>query len=115
LATSGLQNGWFTLPDTNTISGFRSRYASNYGGNPHPLAGYAYDGVAAVGALLATGSSDALTRTKLTRRGGFAGVNGVFRLLPDGTNQRGLAIAEVRGGKAVVIDPAPRGFGGPGS
>ena len=115
LATSGLQGGWFTLPDTSSIAAFRSRYVSNYGKNPHPLAGFAYDGIAAVGALLATGDSDALTRTKLTRTDGFAGVNGVFRLLPDGTNQRGLAIAEVRDGQAVVISPAPRGFGGSGS
>ncbi len=114
LAIPGLQGGWFTLPDTGSISAFNSRYTSNYGTKPHPLAGFAYDGIAAVGALLATGSSDALTRSKLTRSGGFAGVNGVFRLMPDGTNQRGLAIAEVREGKAVVIDPAPRGFGGAG-
>lgn len=114
LATPGLQGGWFTLPDTGSISAFRSRYTASYGKQPHPLAGFAYDGIAAVGALLATGSSDALTRSKLTRSGGFAGVNGVFRLMPDGTNQRGLAIAEVREGQAVVIDPAPRGFGGAG-
>jgi len=115
LATAGLQGGWFTLPDTSAISAFRSRYTSSYGAAPHPLAGFAYDGVAAIGALLATGDSNALTRRKLTRSDGFAGVNGVFRLLPDGTNQRGLAIAEVRDGKAVVISPAPRGFGGSGS
>ena len=115
LATSGLQGGWFTLPDTSSIAAFRSRYTARYGVSPHPLAGFAYDGVAAIGALLATGDTDALTRSKLTRSDGFAGVNGVFRLLPDGTNQRGLAIAEVRDGTAVVIDPAPRGFGGSGS
>ncbi|MBL4751615.1 MAG: penicillin-binding protein activator [Amylibacter sp.] len=115
LTTAGLQGGWFTLPDTNSITAFRSRYASSYGAAPHPLAGFAYDGIAAVGALLATGDPAALTRSKLTRRDGFAGVNGVFRLLPDGTNERGLAIAEVRDGKAVVISPAPRGFGGSGS
>ncbi len=115
LSTSGLQGGWFTLPDTSSIAAFRARYTSNYGIAPHPLAGFAYDGVAAIGALLATGDGDALTRTKLTRSDGFAGVNGVFRLMPDGTNQRGLAIAEVRDGTAVVISPAPRGFGGPGS
>jgi len=115
LATSGLQGGWFTLPDTSSIAAFKSRYNANYGAAPHPLAGLAYDGIAAIGALLATGDTDALTRTKLTRTDGFAGVNGVFRLLPDGTNQRGLAIAEVRDGQAVVISPAPRGFGGSGS
>ncbi len=115
LVTSGLQGGWFTLPDTSSIAAFKSRYTANYGTAPHPLAGFAYDGIAAIGALLATGDTDALTRTKLTRTDGFAGVNGVFRLLPDGTNQRGLAIAEVRDGQAVVISPAPRGFGGSGS
>jgi hypothetical protein len=112
LMTSGLQGGWFTMPDTSAITGFKSRYSTNYGTSPHPLAGFAYDGIAAIGALLATGDADALTRSKLTRSDGFAGVNGVFRLLPDGTNQRGLAIAEVRDGAAVVIAPAPRGFGG---
>ncbi|MEH6359155.1 MAG: penicillin-binding protein activator [Amylibacter sp.] len=115
LVTSGLQGGWFTLPDTSSIAAFKSRYTAHYGEAPHPLAGFAYDGIAAIGALLATGDTDALTRTKLTRTDGFAGVNGVFRLLPDGTNQRGLAIAEVRDGQAVVISPAPRGFGGSGS
>ena len=115
LDTPGLQGGWFTLPDTSAMSAFTSRYSATYGESPHPLAGFAYDGIAAIGALLATGSSDALTRTKLTRPDGFAGVNGVFRLLSDGTNQRALSIAEVRDGKAVVIDPAPRGFGGAGS
>ncbi len=115
LDTPGLQGGWFTLPDTSAMSAFTSRYSAAYGESPHPLAGFAYDGIAAIGALLATGSPDALTRTKLTRPDGFAGVNGVFRLLSDGTNQRALSIAEVRDGKAVVIDPAPRGFGGAGS
>ena len=38
--------------------------------------------------------------------------NGVFRFLPDGTNERALAVAQVRNGQAVVIDPAPRNFGG---
>ena len=115
LATSGLQGGWFTMPGTNAMTAFKSRYNASYGASPHPLAGFAYDGIAAIGALLATGEADALTRTKLTRTDGFAGVNGVFRLLPDGTNERGLAIAEVRDGTAVIIDPAPRGFGGSGS
>jgi len=38
----------------------------------------------------------------------------VFRLLPDGTNARGLAIAEIRDRAVNVIDPAPRRFGGAG-
>ena len=38
----------------------------------------------------------------------------VFRLLGDGTNQRGLAVAQVEGGKIVVVEAAPSSFGDAG-
>ncbi|NNF72692.1 MAG: penicillin-binding protein activator [Rhodobacteraceae bacterium] len=114
LALDGLQGAIFAVPDPALSAQFRARYQAAFGGVPHPLAGLAYDGVAAIGALLATGQSDALTAPALTRPAGFAGVNGVFRLLPNGTNERGLAIAQVQDKQVVFIDPAPRSFGLPG-
>jgi hypothetical protein len=114
LALPGVQGGWFALPDPAMSSRFEARYAAAYGAPPHPLAGLAYDGIAAIGALLKTGRSDALTRTSLTQGSGFVGVNGVFRLRADGTNQRSLAIARIENGEARVIDPAPRSFGSAG-
>lgn len=110
----GVQEGWFALPDPSLTANFESRYNSAYGTPPHPLAGLAYDGIAAIGALVKSGQSDALTVTALTQGSGFAGVNGVFRLRADGTNERGLAIATIRENQVVVIDPAPRSFGGAG-
>ena len=56
----------------------------------------------------------ALTGAALTQGQGFVGVNGVFRLLPNGTTERGLAIAQVQNKEIVVIDPAPRSFAGAG-
>ena len=47
---------------------------------------------------------------QLTRPTGFSGVDGLFRLLSDGTCERGLAILEVREGGPQVIDPAPSSF-----
>jgi len=111
----GLQGSVFAMPDTNASTIFSQNYAAAHGSQPHILAGKAYDGLRAVGTLLGTGARDALTRTKLIRPAGFSGANGVFRFLPDGTNQRALAIAELRGNKIFVISPAPRGFGGSGS
>ncbi len=110
----GMQGAWFALPDPGLTQQFQSRYFAAYGTAPHPLAGLAYDGIAAIGALIATGSSDALTAPQLTRASGFAGVNGVFRLRPNGTNERGLAVAEILNKQVVILDPAPRSFGGPG-
>ncbi|HZP08977.1 MAG TPA: penicillin-binding protein activator, partial [Methyloceanibacter sp.] len=50
------------------------------------------------------------SQAQLTRSTGFAGVDGLFRLLPDGTCERELAILEVHEGGPVVIDPAPSSF-----
>jgi ABC-type branched-subunit amino acid transport system substrate-binding protein len=115
LSVPGLRNGWFALPDPGLTAAFQSRYAAAYGGAPHPIAGLAYDGIAAIGALAQSGRADALGTSGLTQGQGFAGVNGIFRFRSDGTNQRGLAVAQIQNGQVVVIDPAPRAFGGAGS
>ncbi len=113
LALPGVQGGWFALPDPGRAGQFSSRYQSAYGAAPHPIAGLAYDGIAAIGALAS--QERGLGTGDLTQGAGFQGTSGIFRLLPDGTNQRGLAVATIRDRKMVIVDPAPRAFGGAGS
>lgn len=108
LTLSGLQGGWFALPDPALTSRFQARYQGAYGNPPHPLAGLAYDGVAAVGALAA--KDLAPTRSNLTQSSGFAGVNGVFRLKANGTNERALAVAQVINSQVRIVDQAPKSF-----
>ncbi len=114
LALPGVQGGWFALPDPGASAAFNSQYQAAYGSAPHPLAGLAFDGIAAIGALVSRGNADALSRAALTQGSGFQGASGIFRLRSDGTNQRGLAIATIRNNQVTVISPAPRGFGGTG-
>lgn len=114
LALPGVQGGLFALPDQAMITNFETRYQGVYGTTPHPLAGLAYDGIAAIGALVASGNSNALTKQALTARQGFQGTSGIFRLLPNGLNERGLAVAEVRSNNVVVVENAPRSFAGSG-
>ncbi|WP_413872320.1 penicillin-binding protein activator [Albidovulum sp.] len=114
LSLPGLQGGWFALPDPGLAAQFNARFAAAYGEQPHPIAGLAYDGIAAIGALAKSGRADALGAASLTQGSGFAGVGGVFRLLSDGTNERGLAVAQIQNAQVVVIDPAPRSFAGAG-
>jgi len=114
LSLPGVQGGWFALPDPALSSQFQARYQTAFGEPPSPLAGLAYDGIAAIGALVQSGNSGALTASGLTQGAGFVGVNGIFRLLADGSNERGLAVAEVRNNQVNVIDPAPRSFAGAG-
>lgn len=114
LELPGVQGGWFALPDPNLYQSFKGRFETAFGTPPHPIAGLAYDGIAAIGALVKQGKSDALTAGALTQGSGFVGVNGIFRLRGDGTNERGLAVAEIQNNQVVVIDQAPRSFGGTG-
>jgi hypothetical protein len=114
LQLRGLQEGWFALPDPTMAARFEARYTATNGQAPHPIAGLAYDGIAAIGALLASGQAEALTQASLTQAQGFAGVTGIFRLRADGTNERGLAVATIRNNAVVVLDAAPRAFGGAG-
>lgn len=114
LALPGLQGGLFALPDQAMSGLFENRYNAAYGSQPHPLAGLAYDGIAAIGALMATGNANALTKQALTSPQGFQGTAGIFRLLPNGLNERGLAVATIRNNQVVVLEQAPRSFGGAG-
>ena len=114
LGLPGLQGGWFAMPDPGLFQQYQARYQAAFGSAPHPISGLAYDGIAAIGALVKQGKANALTGAALTQGSGFVGVGGIFRLSSDGTNDRGLAVAEVRSGQMVVIDAAPRSFGGAG-
>ncbi|WP_417719450.1 penicillin-binding protein activator [Salipiger sp.] len=110
----GADGAWFTMPNQSMQQAFASRYRAAYGAEPHPLAGLAFDGIAAIGALVKQGRRDALTGGALTQGSGFQGTGGVFRLKSDGTNERGLAIATVRNNQVVILDPAPSSFSGAG-
>jgi ABC-type branched-subunit amino acid transport system substrate-binding protein len=114
LSLPGLQGGWFTLPDPTRYPQFVTRYQAAYGSAPEPIAALAYDGIAAVGALVRQGNANAFSSAGLTQGAGFEGVSGIFRFLPNGTNERGLAVMQVQNGAAVVLEPAPRSFGGGG-
>ena len=113
LTQPSLQGGAFAAPDPGLLAAFEARYRGTYGEEPSAAASYAYDAVAAVGALIAEARNSGgspFSTARLTQPAGFAGVNGPFRFLPNGMNQRNLAIIEVRDGQAVVTERAPRSF-----
>jgi hypothetical protein len=113
LALPSLQGGVFAAPDPSLVAAFEGRYRTAYGEAPHELAGLAFDGIHAVGAMIAEARArggSPFSTARLTAPAGFAGAYGPFRLLPDGRAQRNLAIVEVRDGSAVVIERAARSF-----
>ncbi|MEH6831248.1 MAG: ABC transporter substrate-binding protein, partial [Sulfitobacter sp.] len=114
LAIPGIQGGWFALPDPGASAAFAARYTAAYGERPLDIAGLSFDGIAAIGSLVKSKKGSALTGAALTQGAGFRGANGIFRLLKDGTNERGLAVATIRNNQVVLLEAAPKAFGGAG-
>jgi len=101
-----LEGAWFAAPDAQDRLGFTQRYQAKFGQLPKPLADIPYDAAALARNLSGTGGYriDALTRAD-----GFAGVDGLFALMPDGHVRRGLAIFQIQpGGGARIVQPAPK-------
>ncbi|MBF9049056.1 ABC transporter substrate-binding protein [Roseobacter sp. HKCCD9010] len=109
LELSGLQGGWFALPDPSAAAQFNARYEAANGTPAHILAAIGYDAMRAVAETAAT--QGRLGVAELTASSGFAGANGVFRLRADGTNERAMAVVQVENNQVAVIDPAPRRLG----
>ena len=107
-----LTGAWFPGPNPKGWRGFTQRYVKTYGKTPPRLASLAYDAVSLAVSLSNNPPGSRYTQPQLTRGSGFAGVDGLFRLMPDGTSQRGLAILEVQRFGTKVIDTAPSSFGG---
>jgi branched-chain amino acid transport system substrate-binding protein len=105
-----LRGGWYPAPDPAGWSNFVNRYSKTYGSAPPRIASLAYDAVSLAVSLSQNPLGQRYTYSQLTRPSGFTGVDGLFRLLSDGTSERGLAILEVREGGPRVIDPAPSSF-----
>jgi ABC-type branched-subunit amino acid transport system substrate-binding protein len=105
-----LVGGWYPAPDPKGWNSFAQRYAKTFGGTPPRISSLGYDAMSLAVSLSQNPPGQRYSFSQLTRPSGFAGVDGLVRLLPDGTSERGLAILEVRSGSPSVISPAPRSF-----
>lgn len=102
-----LIGAWYAAPDPGGWSDFSQKYAKSYGSAPPRIASLAYDAVSLAIAAAGGGSDQKIGPAELTRGSGFTGVDGAFRLLPDGSTDRALAILEVQKFGAGVIDAPP--------
>jgi branched-chain amino acid transport system substrate-binding protein len=114
-AEQGTQGAWFAAPDPAGFRAFSGRYRSRYGADPVRPATLAYDAVSLVAALVKTQGPARFAEETLTNNSGFAGIDGVFRFRPDGTNQRGLAVMRVTSSGGQVVSPAPKAFSASGT
>jgi len=110
-ASPKLQGGLYAAPDPSGFRAFATRYRAKFGTEPVRTATLAYDAVALVAALARTQGGQRFTQDVLTNTSGFAGIDGLFRFRPDGTNERGLAVMRVATGGGVPVAGSPKSFG----
>ncbi|MGD9920384.1 MAG: penicillin-binding protein activator [Pseudorhodoplanes sp.] len=107
--------GLYAAPDPAGFAGFAQRYQARYGGEPVRTATLAYDSTALIAALVRAQGPQRFSDEVLTNPSGFAGIDGIFRFKPDGTNERGLAVMRVAAGGGQISSPTPKSFGGSGT
>jgi len=105
-----LAGAWYVAPPESGRDAFQARFQQIYGRQPQRLASLAYDATA-LAALLAAQEGDVdYSPAALATGHGFYGVEGLFRLRPEGISERGLAIHEVQEGEIRTRREAPAAF-----
>lgn len=112
---STLNGGLYPAPDNTGFNSFAQRYQAAFGSAPSRTATLAYDATSLAAGLTARFGDQRFAQATLTNPSGYIGLDGAFRFLPNGLNQRGLAVYQINNGKAVQVDPAPRTFARPGT
>lgn len=116
-----LYGAWFAAPDPSLTEGFLGRYQALFGERPTRIATLSYDAIGLIASLVKdkminNGDNKdgeermSFSRQALTDPKGFNGVDGLFRLLPDGTNERSLAVLEIQKGRFEIVSPALKAF-----
>ena len=107
---STLNGGLYPAPDNSGFLSFAKRYNTAFGAEPSRTATLAYDAVSLAAGLTARYGDQRFAQATLTNPSGYIGLDGAFRFLANGLNQRGLAVYQISNGKAVMVSPAPRTF-----
>jgi ABC-type branched-subunit amino acid transport system substrate-binding protein len=110
-ASPVLQGGLYAAPDPAGFRAFAARYRTKHGGEPVRTATLAYDAVALVAALARSPNAPRFGPDILASASGFAGIDGLFRFRPDGSNERGLAVMRVASGGSQPVAGSPKSFG----
>lgn len=107
---SALNGALYPAPDNSGFAGFSQRYQAAFGATPSRTATLAYDAVSLAAGLTARFGDRRFTAETLTNPSGYIGLDGAFRFLSNGLNQRSLAIYQINNGQAVLVSPAPKTF-----
>lgn len=104
---TSLLGGWFANLAQTEFKNWSKKYEKEFGEKPARIASQAYDAISLTISLVDNyGTIDSKT---LTNPSGFNGIDGLFRLLPNGLSERGLQIMAVeKKGFSTLVQPLPQ-------
>jgi hypothetical protein len=108
-----LNGAWYPAPPPEPRAQFEDLYKKSFAAPPPRIASLAFDATLLAATLARTEPQPGEARfsvDRLTQSNGFAGADGIFRLRPDGSTERGLAIVEVHLHASRIVSPAPTTF-----
>lgn len=106
-----MEGAWFVSSPPEPYRIFENRFTATYGYKPVRLASLAYDALTLVATLGLSSPQGDINMAALADPRGYIGpANGLFRLNPDGTSERMLAVLEVTPAGFKIIDAARREF-----
>ncbi len=106
-----MRGAWFPSAPPQPHQNFERQFETIYGYKPIRLASLAYDAMTLVSTLAMSSDDGHINRAALTDPQGYlGGANSLYRLMPDGTSQRPLAVLEITADGFMVIDPAKKSF-----
>jgi len=108
--TPALEGAFYSGRDITKFNDFATRYKARFNEDASVLSAVGYDAVTLATTLVRSKGPQAFSSATLEDNKGFAGINGIFRLRPNGTSQRGLAIYQVNNGAGSIVAPAPTSF-----
>ena len=104
--TPFLSGAFYPAPDPAGFARLRATYVAAYGVDPHPLATFAYTAVLLANTSALANAVPRYDPILLVADRGFEGLDGVFRFLPNGTNEHALVVKEVTAGGWRIVDSA---------
>lgn len=110
VAERALQSSWFAAPPVEEREKFEIRFRAAFNYTPPRLASLAFDATALAALLAQSPRATDFSASALTDPNGFRGVDGVFRLIADGSVERAYAIHEVTVDGFRTIQPAQESF-----
>lgn len=106
----GAEGAIIASVDSSEMKPMLDRFRKTYGRDPQLHEAYAYDAMALSAGLARVLGETGFAAKNLTVPTGFRSTTGVFRLMPDGSVQRLLALYQVKQGRLQRVGAAPSSF-----